>query len=240
MRMNSLKEQGILPDDRFTRFAVSIIKPYYLRKVIGKENIDTSRPAVFTCNHGKTVGPVTSVLSMPVRFRPWINACMLNREEATDTIMRTFRNKFKFLGSKVKRRLIWWISKPMCYVLNSFRPIPVYKGMPKESVGTIEQSVEALRNGDNILIFQEKPGDHYSTESYKVFNTGFAALGKAYYDKTGQCLDFYPMWSDPKGIRFIIGRPVRYDPSGDDHAEKLRISAELKKRMLELKDTTMR
>ena len=231
--MTSSSDQTLkrLPTSRFTRFVRALAKVFYFRRVYGAENIDRSRASVFTCNHGRISGPVTAVAFLPVRFRPWINACMLERGEATETMMRTFRDRFRLLGPKLKRRLIWHISGYVCHFLNSFEPIPVYKGMPWESAGTIERSVEALARGENLLIFPEKPGDRYDELSYKEFNTGFAALGKAYYESTGRCLDFYPCFSDRKTRSFRIGKPVTYDPSGNHRAEKLRISTALQDSM---------
>ena len=220
-----------LPNSRFTRFAARICRLFWRRKVVGQDNIDPSKASVFTCNHGKTAGPITAVIYLPVRFRPWINGCMLDREEATDTMMRTFRHRFNFLGPKLKRSIIYWISGMVCHFLNSFEPVPVYKGMPRASADTIGQSVDALVNGENLLIFPEKPKDRYDEESYKDFNTGFATLGRAYYDRTGLCLDFYPIWSDRKSRTFHIGKPVTFDPDGETRAEKQRISAELRERM---------
>ena len=107
--------------------------------------------------------------------------------------------------------------------------------MPKASADTIKQSVDALVRGENLLIFPEKPKDRYNEESYKDFNTGFAALGRAYYERTGQCLDFYPAWSDRKSHTFNIGKPVTFDPANDARMEKQRISAELKERMAGLR-----
>lgn len=225
------------PNSRITRFVARIARVLYHRKVSGVENIDRSKAAVFTCNHGRVSGPVTAVCFLPVRFRPWINGCMLDREEATDTMMNTFRNKFNFLGQKLKRRIVYWISGMICHFLNSFEPVPVYKGLPKASAGTIDLSVDALEQGDNLLIFPERPPKHYDEHSYKYFNTGFAALGSAYYSRTGKCLDFYPCWSDRESRDFVIGKPVTFDPSGDPRAEKMRISAELQSRMNELRDS---
>lgn len=224
------------PTTPFSRLLVRVGRIIWIRKVIGKENIDTSRPSVFTCNHGRTAGPCSAVVHLPVTFRPWINACMLNVEEATDTIKKTFRNRFTFIPLKLKNAIIPFAAKKICRLLNAFEPIPVYKGMPKESVGTIELSVDALLRGENLLIFPEKPKDHYDPDSYKVFNTGFATLGKALYERAGQCLDFYPIWSDFKTHTFRIGKPVTFDPTNDSHAEKLRITNELRDRMTALKD----
>lgn len=227
-----------LPNSRFTRLAISLGRLlFWRRKVYGKENIDLSKPCVFTCNHGRTSGPASAVIHLPVRFKPWINACMLNREEATATMMRTFRDKFTFLGNGIKRRLLYAASGVICHFLNSFEPIPVFKGKSKESLETIHQSVDALAQGYNLLIFPEKPGDRYDEHSYKEFNTGFAALGKAYFERTGERLDFYPIWSDGKSHSFRIGKPVSFDPANEDRAEKVRISSELKERMIALKDS---
>ena len=228
------------PNSRFTRFMARIARVLYHRKVSGTENIDMSKAAVFTCNHGRVSGPVTAVCFLPVRFRPWINGCMLDREEATDTMLNTFRKKFNFLGPKLKRRIFYRISGAICHFLNSFEPVPVYKGLPKASAGTIDLSVDALEQGDSLLIFPEKPSKHYDDNSYKDFNTGFAALGSAYYTRTGQCLDFYPCWSDRKSRDFVIGKPVTFDPSGDPRTEKIRISSELQSRMNDLRKSCRR
>lgn len=236
MKKSSIGRPLRRPNSFFTRLTVGLARIVCYRRVIGAEIIDHSRPAVFTCNHGKISGPVTAVSFLPVRFRPWINACMLDREEATSTMMGTFRDKLKLFGPKLKRRILWMVSGPVCHYLNSFEPIPVYKGMPRESAGTIEQSVDALIQGDSLLIFPEKPRDRYDADSYKDFNTGFAALGRALYERTGQCLEFYPVWSDRKSRSLLIGAPVPFDPSNESRDEKLRISSELQAGMARLKD----
>jgi hypothetical protein len=99
----------------------------------------------------------------------------------------------------------------------------------------VELSVDALEEGYNLLIFPEKPSDRYDKESYKDFNTGFASLGRAYFERTGQSLDFYPCWSDSRTHSFRIGKPVTFDPSNDARTEKLRISTELRDQMGVLK-----
>ena len=225
-----------LPDSRITRFTARICKLFWRRKVVGQDNIDRSKASVFTCNHGKVAGPVTAVIYLPVHFRPWINGCMLDREEATDTMMKTFRDKFKFLGPKLKRKVLYLVSGAICHFLNSYKPVPVYKGQ----TSTIEQSIDALVGGDNLLIFPERPQGRYDEESYKDFNTGFAALGKAFYERSGLCLDFYPIWSDNKTHTFNIGKPVTFNPENEPRAEKQRISAELMARMDDLRKTVLR
>ena len=240
MNRSEPKELHRLPDSRLTRFIASILRLFYRRKVSGRENIDTSEASVFICNHGRASGPITAVLHLPVRFRPWINGCMLDREEATDVMMGTFRDKFTFLKPKAKRRLLHGVSRLVCHVLNSFDPIPVYKGDPRKSVETIIRSVEALERGENLLIFPEKPADRYDEESYKEFHTGFAALGRAYHKHTGRDLKFYPVFSDPGSRRLVIGEPVVFDPSEESREGKLRITSELQDRMKGLKSLCLK
>lgn len=235
MSRSEPKDIHRLPDSRLTRFVASVLRIFYRRKVIGKENIDTSEASVFICNHGRASGPISAVLYLPVRFRPWINGCMLEREEATEVMMGTFRDKFTFLGPKTKRRLLHGVSRLVCHLLNSFDPVPVYKGDPRKSVETVIRSVEALERGENLLIFPEKPADRYDEESYKEFHTGFAVLGRAYHKHTGRRLRFYPVFSDSRTRRMVIGEPVTFDPSGEPRTEKLRISSELQTRMTGLK-----
>lgn len=235
MERGKKKHVDVLPESRLTRSIAAVLRLFYGRKVSGIENISPSEPAVFVCNHGRISGPVTAILHLPVRVRPWINACMLDREEATATMMNTFRDKLTFLGPGFKRKLLHGLSGLICHILNSFGPIPVHKGDPRKSVGTITLGAEALERGESLLIFPEKPGDRYDEESYKEFNSGFAALGKAYYKRTGRNLKFYPVFSDSSSRRFIIGQSVSFDPDNSSREEKMRITAELRERMMALK-----
>lgn len=235
MSRSERKDRHRLPESRLTRFFAAILRLFYGRKVVGRENISPSEPAVFVCNHGRISGPVTAVLHLPVRIRPWINACMLDRDEATSTMMNTFRDKMTFLGPGFKRKLLYGLSGLVCHILNSFDPVPVSKGDPRKSVETIILSVEALERGENLLIFPEKPRDRYDEESFKEFNSGFASLGRAFHKRTGHNLKFYPVFSDSATRRLIIGESVSYDPDNDSRGEKMRITSELRDRMIALK-----
>ena len=236
MKKSEPTELHRLPNSPVTRFLALILRLFYRRKVRGSENIDPSKASVFVCNHGLAFGPITAVLHLPVRSRPWINACMLDRGEASSTMENTFRDKLKFLGPKAKKRLFIVASRLVCHVLNSFEPIPVFKGDPRKSVETISLSVDALKRGENLLIFPEKPVDRYDEESFKAFNTGFAALGRVYYRQTGLSLSFYPVFSDGHTHTFIIGEPVTFNPENEARSEKIRISSELQGRMTGLRD----
>ena len=107
---------------------------------------------------------------------------------------------------------------------------------------TIEKSLDALEEGDNIMLFPEKPGDRTidgaesstKTEDLRSFYTGFAHIGKMYYDKTGRSLMFYPVYSNRNRHVFIIGSPVLYDPSLPPRESKRYVAEQLQRAIEEL------
>src|SRR4030066_369875 len=46
--------------------------------VVGFENITTPGPALYIANHLSALGPIETILSVPIRFYPWIISEMLD------------------------------------------------------------------------------------------------------------------------------------------------------------------
>ena len=65
--------------------------------------------------------------------------------------------------------------------------IPVYIGK-NEIFRTLSMSVEALADGDNIMLFIDDVLPY--TGDVKQFNTGFIHLARKYYNKYGKALHF--------------------------------------------------
>ncbi|MDR0660045.1 MAG: hypothetical protein LBG19_04425 [Prevotellaceae bacterium] len=65
--------------------------------------------------------------------------------------------------------------------------------------------------------------------------TGFANIGKLYFDLTGKTLRFYPVYANKKKHTFKVGESILFDPDNDPRDEKQRIAEELQERMLGLK-----
>ena len=231
-----LQEQ--LQDTLFTRrksvfvaVARALLKPFFPAKVIGKENVDTSHGAVvFVANHYEIYGPVVTVLRMPFRVRPWIHSRMLDKTVLADQMQRGVEGMFKKLPKKIVDKIPGMLVPLMYQALSSTEPIAVHRDSSREVINTFNNTVRALEQGDNILIFPEKPeeGQWYSQfGSVDSFYTGFADIGRMYYKKTGKSVLFYPVYVDKVHREIVIGQGVQFDGTNERHEEKQRIAKEL-------------
>ena len=226
------------------RFGVKIImtmlRPFMRHKVYGTANLDRSEfPSIFVCNHGEIYGPIASVIYMPVYFRPWSDNRMLDRELIIEHMSGTFE-RIPLLSSGMKLKLAKKITPLIIWALSSFDPIPVQRSNPKEIMKTMKLTIDAMLELDNVLLFPEAPDKHeqnergYKTSGVGDFYTGFAHLGKMYFDKTKRCVRFYPVFADKARRRLSIGKPVIYSTELPASEEKQRIANELRAEMLAL------
>lgn len=235
---------------RRVRFGVKIIaffvRPFLHLRVSGRENMDMAHfPSVFVCNHGIIYGPVAAVIYLPTYFRPWIDRKMVDRDMAAREMYGRFLYRLPLLSEGAKRKVAHALAAPVTWALNSFDPIPVEKNNLRNVMSTFDDTVRVLSEGDNVLIFPERPrrvkrGNkmtvEHRTDSVGTLFTGFANIGRMYYDKTGQALRFYPIYASRQHHTFRIGEPVVFDPANDAHEEKRRIAALLHDRMKALSE----
>ena len=225
------------------RILSSIVRPFLRLKVSGEENLKRGEyPSVFVCNHGFIYGPISAVVYLPTYFRPWIHDAMLDKEKTAVELAFSF--------PRLPRAAIRAMASLVCKVLNSCDPIPVVRGNSRDVMTTLHASLDALAEGDNLLIFPELPnsrtrdgkagaGEEEEGSNLRNFFTGFAHIGKMYFEKTGQSLLFYPLYTDATRREFRIGEPVRYDPTLPSRESKTAIAEELHSRMVDLKGEPM-
>ena len=203
----------------------------------------TNFPSIFVCNHGIIYGPVAAVIYLPTYFRPWIDRKMVDRDLAAQEMYGRFLYRLPLLSERTKRGVARALARPVTWALNSFDPIPVEKNNLRNVMSTFDDTVRVLSEGDNVLIFPERPrrvrrGNkmtvEHRTDSVGTLFTGFANIGRMYYDKTGQALRFYPIYAGRRDHTFRIGEPVVFDPANDALEEKRRIAALLHDRMAAL------
>ena len=239
--------QGLFASKYRMRFGVKILctlaRPFFHLKVSGRENLRREDyPSVFVCNHGFIYGPISAVIYLPTYFRPWIHNVMLDKETAFREMSKSLAFLKKILGKRLGGRLIWQLTRATCWALNSCNPIPVVRGASRDVMSTFNESLKALEDGDNILIFPEKPRNllkavpdsEYKADNVRTFYTGFAHIGKMYFDRTGKSLLFYPLFSDRTTRSFRIGSPVAYDASLESHESKRVLAEQLQAGMEEL------
>ena len=116
------------------------------------------QPTIYVANHAAANGPFTYGLYFPRRFVPWGTYEMCgNISERWNYLYHTFyRKKLKF--SPLKSFLI---ATPFCVISKMVycgaELIPTYKDIRLSS--TIKHSIQAMQNGNSVLIFPENSED---------------------------------------------------------------------------------
>lgn len=240
-----------LVQEKKVRFGVKIIaffvRPFLRLKVSGKEHIlQENFPSVFVCNHGIIYGPIAAVIYLPTYFRPWIDRKMVDRDVAAREMYDRHIYRIPLLSKKAKTWIARQLARPVTWALNSFDPIPVDKSSMRGIMNTFDDTVQVLSEGDNVLIFPEKPRRvkrgkkmtvEHETRTVGSLYTGFANIGTLYHEKTGKDLCFYPIYANKKNHTFRIGEAVTFDHTNNPRDEKQRIAETLQQRMLTLKET---
>jgi len=200
--------------------------------VVGTENVHEGRPAVFVCNHAQSYGPIIMELYFPFKFRPWVVHNVTNLKLCADYLERDFAVK----ELKLRRPFSRWLAAvlaPLCIrVMKSAGAIPVFRGELRLRE-TFELTVGAVRQGDNIVIFPENPGEKYS-EFIDDFHPGFVHLARLYYRETGKILRFYPVYADKSKKAITIGKPVQFSPENAFRREKEHIRVYLRDSLNEI------
>ncbi len=221
---------------------------YLLRCVMPHEIKDAQNvrfseddPIVYLCNHGEFYGPVAGMLYCPGFVRPWtISELCVNLQEATAYIKRYTLKKLDWADRR-KNRLARALAIPVLRLMRRVQSIPVFRHKPRELMGTFRQSVEALQNGANLLIFPEDPDTDPDSPGYKsgrppeLFR-GFPMLAQVYYNRTGKRCRFVPVLCYKDGRTISFGTEIRYDPDNDPIAERDRIVEETYLQMQALYD----
>lgn len=210
-----------------------LLRPVMYHTVEGRENVD-ALPGVFVFNHGEVYGPIAAVVFLPYEMRPWILDKMIDKAQITAHMYEGTFSRIKWLPVWMRKTLARMLSPLVVWALNSFEPIPVYRGTGRGVLKTFELSVECLQSGDSLLLFPENPEERYTdSEQVSDFYRGFANIGRLYYKRTKECVSFYPVYASRRSRVLRIGENVRYDPS-NGRQEEGRIVTLLHRHMREL------
>ena len=225
---------------RMLMFFLRCVMPHQLKDV---ENVRLAEddPIVYLCNHGEFYGPIAGMLYCPGFTRPWtISELCCDAQEATAYVKRYTLKKVDW-ADKTKQRVAKFIAKNMLRLMQAVKSIPVFRHKPRELMSTFRQSVEALQNGANLLIFPEDPDTDPNSPGYKsgrppTLFRGFPMLAQVYYNRTGKCCRFVPVLCHKGGRTVSFGTEILYDPNNDPIAERDRIVDEAYNQMQALYD----
>ena len=203
--------EGRLADSLFYNLARFIGAPFSY-DVIGYENIQTRGPAVYIANHLGAVGPIETILSVPVRFYPWIIAEMMNFKQAPQYLYDDFVHPalhlhgkkgllFSTFLTKISVRLFRWIGAVS---------IDRFGGLTTDG---FRHSLRLLREGKNLLIFPEDPLQELDPDtSMRPFMPGFASLCHIFQTEQNSLLPVYPIAVHASSETVSIGKPEILQP----------------------------
>mgnify|MGYP002589290972 CR=1 FL=1 len=213
------------------KLIIALLRPLYYHKVIGKEHLRGLEDGtmVLVCNHGELYGPVVANLYIPVTFRPWTIAEMMNRDVIIEHMYQGTMMRQKWLPESWKRPILRIITPLLLWVFDSLEAIPVYRNDPRKLIGTFRETIDAMQAGDNILLFPENDTGHavgergYALEGVGKLFTGFAMIAPLYYAKTHKKAVFIPIYASKKTRTVRIGQGIEYQPDNGANDEKMRI-----------------
>ena len=218
----------------FLTFSIAcfFIRPFARCKVVGKNNVSKDDDArVFIANHYEIYGPVVIFLRFPYKFRPWVIDKMTDQKQVEQQMSLGIYGKFKKYPKWLKKIAIKILKNIMVYTMNNrAKAIPVSRENPRANIKTMQESVETLEKGKDIVIFPELS---YVDEGVGEFQTGFEHLAKYYYQKTGKKITFYPIFISQKNKKMYIEKPITFNPDNDPNEEKKNITNYLYSTMVE-------
>ena len=220
-----------------TKTVIGILRPFNRHRMVNLDHIrqDIENPLVFLGNHAEIYGPIASALCFPVPVRFWVISHMMGRSR--DVRAYLYENTFSkktFLPVFVRRllaRLMGWLSVNVMCGLNA---IPVYRDSPMKLRMTLRKSVEALENGDNLMIFPEHPDGKYVKGSVSELSPGFLMLAEAWWKRSGKKLRILPVFANREKRTFTFGDEITYEPENGYAAEQERILQEARNQLLQL------
>jgi hypothetical protein len=169
-------------------------------------------PCVFVGNHVGAIGPVDMCTKFPLwqKSHPWINAGMLDAKEVPAYVRQDYWWKpGSFFEPVLNVTVPYMAAAVVPPILRSLPYIPVYHD--QRIIVTMRESIKAMKKGDYLIIFPEQPSGWLSHHEW--INTGWLRLGELWYRASGRALKMYPVHIDRKGRKFVISKPVWYDPA---------------------------
>jgi hypothetical protein len=183
-------------------------------------------------NHMGSFGPVSVIVSLPVKMHPWVAHEVTDLETVADRIQKEFLEQELHLKPPLSRHIARVIGRICVAIMKDIGAIPVYQ-RSKRIKSTVQESLSLLEEGKNILVFAEN-SEKPITEAVCEFCTGFLHLAKLYYEKTKKAIQFLPIAVNRKVGGILIGKPIRFDAGNPFPSEKERLKKELENTVITL------
>lgn len=202
------------------RFIRRLILIFYSKiQVEGIENLPEDS-AIIVGNHTQMNGPICAELFLPGQRITWCAHQMMELKEVPAYAFQDFWSKKpKWLHPFYK--LLSYIIAPFSVaVFNEAKTIPVYHDT--RLISTFKQTIKALDNGTNVVIFPECYTPHNNI--VYQFQDKYIDVAKLYHKRTGKCLKFVPLYIAPKLKKMYIGKAITFSPENPIEEERHRIT----------------
>ena len=225
--VKSLKDRIISLKERIvTSMTIAILKPFNRHRMVDLDHVkpDPKNPVVFLGNHAEIYGPIASALCFPVPVRFWvISKMMFKKKEVRAYLYENTFSKKTYLPVFVRKLLAWYLGWLSVNVMNALRAIAVYRDSPMKLRQTLRESVEALEQGENLMIFPEHPEGKYVKGGISELSPGFVMLAEAWWKKSGKKMRMMPVFANREKRTFTFGEEIVYEPENGYAAEQERI-----------------
>ena len=236
----SLKDRIISLKERIvTSMTIAMLRPFNRHRMVDLDHVklDPDNPVVFLGNHAAIYGPIASALCFPVPVRFWvISKMMFKKKDVRAYLYENTFSKKTYLPVFVRKLLAWYLGWLSVNVMNALRAIPVYRDSPMKLRQTLRESVEALEQGENLMIFPEHPEGKYVKGGISELSPGFVMLAEAWWKKSGKKMRMMPVFANREKRTFTFGEEIVYEPENGYAAEQERILEEAYLQLTELSE----
>lgn len=201
---------------RILRFLIDLFFP--AMQIFGLDRLP-EEPCIIVGNHSQMNGPLLSELRLDIPHETWCAGALMQGKEVAAYAFADFWS-FKPRRTHPFYRLLSHLIRPLCVCLfNNAHTIPVYHDVRLRQ--TYRQSVEALADGESLVIFPEKnaPGNHI----LYAFQDKFVDTARFYCRKTGKGISFVPLYIAPRLRGAWFGSPIAFRPEVPIAEERERI-----------------
>lgn len=183
--------------------------------VTGLENVQAEGPAIYVTNHLGSMGPIASILSMPMRLYPWVIGEMTDPKRAPRYMYDDFVRPAWHLNGRIGMAVSTVVSKAAVGLLNGLGSVAVDRNRGP-SIDAFHRSLVLLAKGQSLLVFPEDPAEPLDPATQmRPFFCGFVRLCTMYEQATGNQLPLYPVCVYPGTKTITVGRPIFFEKHGD-------------------------
>lgn len=216
----------------FYRVLRAIVRVFFPKnEIIWKtEKPSDDEPIFYVCNHTRIYAPLVFLL-MKKPVRVWSNCYFLFFKECWNHMKTKVVNNHKALYP-----LAFLLTPLIVLTFRAFEPIPVYHKSSKVVTETFAKSIYTMEEGISQVIFPERTENQINKYIFQ-FNQGFPLVASTYYEKTGKCMKFYPVYCAQKLRKVVIGEPITFNPELPIKTHRAEICEYLENKVAELADS---